>query len=120
MFLGVYVPLAAKITRMDSESWQARQVGTHSELRDLVSLAYVQANQKNYGIAARTAARFFNRVREVTRQTPDPNVKKTFEDLLITRDKVTAKLARGDAGVMADLQDLFMGTRRVTGISAEQ
>jgi hypothetical protein len=120
VFLVGYVPQYAKVNRLDSELRQARQVGTYSELRDLMGLAYVQANQKNYGIAAGITARFFNRVREVSNQTPDPNVKKTFEDLLITRDKVTAELAKGDAGVMADLQDLFMKTRRATGASADQ
>ena len=46
---------------------------TAAELRDLVGLAYFQVNQKNYGIAAGTIARFFNRVREVANQAPDAN-----------------------------------------------
>ena len=85
-----------------------------------MGLAYVQANQKNYGIAAGTTARFFNRVREVANQTPDSNAKKAYEDLLIPRDKITAELAKGEAGVMGDLQDLFVKTRKATGTSTEQ
>jgi hypothetical protein len=65
-------------------------------------------------------ARFFNRVREVANQTPDANAKKAYEDLLIPRDKITAELAKGEAGVMGDLQDLFVKTRKATGASAEQ
>ena len=105
---------------MRSKQRQARQGNTSAELRDLAGLAYFQANQKNYGIAAGTAQRFFNRVREVANQTPDASARKSYEDLLISRDKITAELAKGDAGVMGDLQDLFVKTRRATGISTEQ
>jgi hypothetical protein len=81
----------------------------------LAGLAYVQANQKNYGIAAETTARFFGRVREMANQTTDAAAKKSLEDLLASRDKITADLAKGDAGVMSDLQELFAKTRQATG-----
>ena len=64
--------------------------------------------------------RFFNRVREAANQTPDANARKTYEDLLVSRDKIAAQLAKGDAGVMGDLQDLFVKTRKVTLTPAEQ
>lgn len=120
VFLAGFVPQYAKVNRLDTELRQARQENISTGLRDLVGLAYVQANQKNYGIAAGTTARFFNRVREVSNQTPDANAKKTYEDLLVSRDKITAALAKGEAEVMADLQDLFLKTRKATGASAEQ
>jgi hypothetical protein len=37
----------------------------------LIGLAYLQANQKNYGLAAETAGRFFDRVRKLANQTQD-------------------------------------------------
>jgi len=120
VFLAGFVPQYVKVNRLDSELQQVRQRNISAELRDLVGLAYVQANQKNYGIAAGTTARYFNRVREVANETPDANAKKTYEDLLVFRDKITAGLAKGDAGVIADLQDLFVKTRRATGATAEQ
>jgi hypothetical protein len=43
-----------------------------------------------------------------------------YEDLLISRDKITAELAKGDPGVMGDLEDLFVRTRKATGAPAEQ
>jgi hypothetical protein len=119
-FLAGFVPQYAKVNHLDAELRQARLGNTSAELRDLVGLAYFQANQKNYGIAAGTAGRFFNRVREVANQTPDANAKKMYEDLFVSRDKITAELAKGDAGMMADLQDLFVKTRRATGASTEQ
>jgi hypothetical protein len=117
-FLAGFVPQYLKVNHLDAELRQARLGNTSAELRDLVGLAYFQANQKNYGIAAGTTGRFFDRVREVANHTPDANAKKTYEDLLGSCDKITAELAKGDAGVMADLQDLFVKTRRTTGASA--
>lgn len=118
-FLAGFVPQYLKVNRLDTELRQARLENTSADLRDLVGLAYFQANQKNYGIAAGTTGRFFNRVREVANHTSDANAKKTYEDLLGSRDKITAGLAKGDAGVMADLQDLFVKTRRATGASTD-
>ena len=120
VFLAGFVPQYAKVNRLEAELRQAQMGNASAELRDLAGLAYIQASQKNYGIAAETAARFFNRVREAANQTPDGNARKTYEDLLISRDKIAAQLAKGDAGVMGDLQDLFVKTRKVTLAPAEQ
>src|ERR1700675_518706 len=118
VFLAGFLPQYVKANRLDNELRQTRQENTSAEIRDLAGLAYVEANQKNYGIAAGTTTRFFSRVREVANQTPDANAKKNYEDLLISRDKITAELAKGDAGVMGDLQDLFVRTRKDTGASS--
>ena len=119
VFMAGFVPQYIKANRLDNELQQARQANFGAELRDLVGLAYVQANQKNYGLAAATTTRFFNRVRDVANQMTDPNARKGLENLLVTRDKVTAALAKGDAGVVGDLQELFIKTRRATGGSGE-
>jgi hypothetical protein len=119
VFLAGFVPQYVKVNQLEAELQQARQGNTSAELRDLAGLAYVQANQKNYGIAAGTTARFFSRVREAAKQTPEANARKTYEDLLTTQDKITAGLAKGDAGVMGDLQDLLVRTRKATGASSE-
>ena len=119
VFMAGFVPQYIKANRLDNELQQARQANFGAELRDLVGLAYVQANQKNYGLAAATTTRFFNRVRDVANQMADPNARKAVENLLVTRDKVTAALAKGDAGVVGDLQELFIKTRRATGGSGE-
>jgi hypothetical protein len=118
-FLVGFIPQYLKANRLDTELQQARQANFGAELRDLIGLAYVQANQKNYGLAAATMTRFFNRTRDVANQIADPNARKGLENLLVTRDKVTAALAKGDAGVVGDLQELFMKTRQATGGSAE-
>ena len=115
VFLAGFVPQYVKANRVENELRQARQANASAELRDLAALAYVQANQKNYGLAAETTTRFFSRVHEVANQTADPNSKKALEGLLVSRDEITAELARGDAGVMGGLQELFAKARQVTG-----
>ena len=88
-------------------------------LHGTIGFAYVQASQKHYDLAAETSSRFFNRVREVANQTQDANRRKGLEDLLALRDSVTAALAKGDAAVMGDLQQLFVKVRQVTRSSRE-
>jgi hypothetical protein len=119
VFLIGFVPSYVKANRLENELRQSRQDGAGAELRDLIALAYVQANQKNYGLAAETSSRFFNRAREVASQTQDASRRKALEDLLASRDKVTAQLAKGDAAVTGDLLELFNKTRQATrGASA--
>ena len=119
VFLVGFVPQYVKVNRLENELRQSRQEATGAELLDLIGFAYVQASQKNYGLAAETSSRFFNRVREVANQTQDANRRKGLEDLLALRDSVTAALAKGDASVMGDLQQLFVKTRQVTRSSSE-
>jgi hypothetical protein len=54
VFLVGFIPQYVKANRLDTELRQARQANVTAELRDLIGLAYVQANQKNYGLAAAT------------------------------------------------------------------
>jgi hypothetical protein len=115
VFLLGFIPQYLKANRLDSQLRQARQANVAAELRDLIWLAYVQTNQKNYGLAAATTTQFFNRVRDVANQTVDPNSKKGLENLLVARDGVTAALAKGYPAVAGDLQELFLKTRQATG-----
>lgn len=112
-FLGGFVPQYSRAVRLESELEQARQDRDLAQLRDLISMAYFQATQRNYGLAAGASTEYFNRVREVSAQTSDPAAKKQLEEISSLRDKVTSLLARGDAAVMSDLQNLFQKTREV-------
>jgi hypothetical protein len=114
VFLIGFVPQYSRANRLDSELRQSREAYAGADLRDLIGLAYLQANQKNYGLAAETTSQFFNRVREVANQTQDAARRKSLEDLLASRDRITAQLAKGDPAVTGDLQDLFIKTRTVT------
>ena len=119
VFLVGFVPQYVKANRLENELRQSRQENAGAQLRDLIGLAYVQANQKNFGLAAETTSRFFSRVREIANQTPDASSRKALEDLLTLRDRVTAELAKGDAAAMGDLQELFVKTQQATRSSGE-
>jgi hypothetical protein len=119
VFLVGFVPQYVRASRLENELRQSRQENAGAQLRDLMSLAYVQANQKNFGLGAETTSRFFSRVREMANQTPDASSRKALEDLLALRDRVTAELAKGDTAAMADLQELFDKTRQATRSSRE-
>ena len=119
VFLLGFVPQRIKANRLETEVRQFRQEIAGDQLRDLIGLAYVQANQKNYGLAAETSSRFFSRAREMANQTQAASSRKALEDLLALRDKVTSELAKGDATVMGDLQELFVKTRQATRSSSE-
>jgi hypothetical protein len=119
VFLVGFVPQYVKANRLENELRQSWQENRGSQLRDLIGLAYVQANQKNFGLGAETTSRFFSRVREMANQTPDASSRKALEDLWALRDRVTAELAKGDAAAMGDLQELFVKTRQATRSSRE-
>jgi hypothetical protein len=114
VFLAGLIPFYVRAVRLERQLGQAQQAIAYGELRDLSALAYVQASQKNYGLAAETAARFFARVRQAINQTQDENAKKAFEALLTPRDKIIAELAKGDATALSDLESLFLRTREAT------
>jgi len=112
VFLAGFVPQYIKVKRLENDLSAARQENALAELRDLAGLAFVQASQKNYGLAAATSNQFFTRTREIANQLPDANGRKALEDLLASQDKITAELAKGDPEALGDLQVLFDKTRQ--------
>ena len=116
-FSAGFLPQYAKGKRLERELGEARQENSLAQLRDLAGLAYLQASQKDYGLAGGTSTRFFDRARAVVYQTPDSSRSKPLEDLLSLRDQITGELARGDAGALNDLQTLWVKTRQATAAS---
>jgi hypothetical protein len=119
-FLVGFLPQYVKAQHLETELREAQQANAGAELRDLVAQAYVQANQKNFGLAAETCSRYFNRTREVASQTTNAVAKSILENALSLRDKVTAELAKGDPAVIGDLQDLFTKTQQATRPAGQQ
>jgi len=75
VFLAGFVPSYVKANRLENELREARREQGLAQLRDLASLAYFQASQKDYGLASGTSTRFFDRLRQVADQarTPAPD-----------------------------------------------
>ncbi len=117
-FLGGYLPEHSKVSKLEDELREAKRQSTLARLRDLSGLAYIQASQKNYGLASKTSAAFFKQLQEVVDQTADATAKQTFQDLLSTREKIAAELEKGDAEVMNDLHPLFVKTQQLAGSAA--
>jgi hypothetical protein len=46
---------------------------------------------------------------------PGTNGRKALEDLLVSQDKITAEVAKGDPEALGDLQVLFDKTRQAAG-----
>jgi hypothetical protein len=119
-FLLGFIPQYAKTRHLTTELRTTQQERSGAELRDLAGLAYLEAAQKNYGLAADTSGRFFALVTEAVNQTTDANRKKALEDLAAAHDKVMAALAKADPGVVTDLADLFTRTRQATQAATSQ
>ena len=117
-FLAGFLPSYAKGKRLENDLRQAQQENRLAQLRDLAGVAYLEASQKNYGLAAGASARFFERTREVAAQTPQSGGRTALQDLLSGQDKITALLAKGDPAVLDNLQTLFVKTRQATGIAS--
>lgn len=114
VFLAGFLPSYFKAHRLELELRSARWEVQLAQLRDLASLTYFQANQKDYGLASATSTQFFDRTRAVANQAPDANVKGPLEELLRSRDQITAELAKGDPAVLNELQALNAKTRVAT------
>jgi hypothetical protein len=112
VFLGGFLPERSKVNRLEDDLREARRQTALAKLRDLSGLTYIQASQKNYGLASKTSAAFFGLVQEVASQTADAAARKPYEELLGMREKITAELAKGDAEVMNDLHPLYLKTQQ--------
>ncbi len=77
VFLAGFVPQYIRVKRLENDLSVARQENALAQLRDLAGLAFVQASQKNYGLAAGTTKQFFSRTREVANRAPDANGRKS-------------------------------------------
>ena len=77
------------------------------ELALLRGYAYLKTNLRNCGLASQYSTRFFDRVRAMTIQAPDPGRQAFLHAAQARRDLVTEGLAKGDSGTVAALQDLF-------------
>ena len=116
-FLAGFIPSYVKGKRLENELRAAKQENSLAQLRDLACLVYLQASQKDYGLAARTSTRLFDRTQEEANQTPDSSGRKHLEALLSLRDPITAMMAKGDPEVLDDVQALLVKTRLATTIS---
>jgi len=113
-FLGGFIPQYLKARETSEQlSTQSRELSTcrlsqHlSNLRDSAAMAYLQATQKNYGIAAEYTRQLFEQAQQTAGQTDDPAVQKLLGEVMAARDPIMADLANGDAAVVSKLQPVL-------------
>ena len=104
-FLGGYLPEHSKASKLQDELQAARQEAAMARLRDLSATMYIQASQKNYGLASKTSAVFYGLLQRESN--------KQFDELLATREKIASGLSKGDPEVMNDLHPLFLKTQEL-------
>jgi hypothetical protein len=115
-FLIGFVPEYVKAERLQGKVETLRNDKGQAELRDLAALAYVQANQKNYGLATETSSRLFDRLRVAADQANNPEMRKALSTILAMRDQTIAELAKGDPAAVTDLAQVYLKTRQATAV----
>jgi hypothetical protein len=79
-----------------------------AEVRRSAALTYVAATQLNYGTASGYANRFFDQVRQLAATTSDSSGRSMLSDVLSSRNKIMADLAKGDPQVVSELQPILL------------
>lgn len=112
-FLGGFIPqysrsrtLNETLTVSKAQLDACRSGDQLSELRDTAALMYLEATQK-YGTSAGYATRFFDQVQRLLSNSKDETLRGMLRDLSAGRDQITADLAKGDAGVVSEMQPLL-------------
>lgn len=118
-FLAGFLPAYVKVLGLEKELRAAQQENNALQLRDISSLLYLQAIQKDFGLAADTSTRFFDRVQAVAGRTSDTGDKALLEAILVQRDRITSELARGSPEAMSELHTLVVDTRAATARSTD-
>jgi hypothetical protein len=118
-FLVGFVPQYNKMRRLGSELESVKQqlsscqLGSRlSQLRDTAALIYLEATRKNYGLAGEHSARFFDEAHQLAEQTSEGTLRTSLQELLASRDVITAGLAKGDPAVVPELQTLLARAER--------
>lgn len=110
-FLVGFIPLYSRSQRLQQElSASTKQLeschlsGQLSQLRDTATMMYLEAAQKNYGEAAGYSGEFFDQAQRIASSTEDPALRNLLHDILVTRDQITANLAKGDAAALPAIE----------------
>jgi hypothetical protein len=78
-----------------------------AQLRDTATMMYLEAVQKNYGKAGEHSKEFFDQAQRIVSNMDDPGLRNLLRDTLISRDQITADLAKGDAAALSEIQPVL-------------
>lgn len=103
-----FVPEYLKAHRAEEELTTCNASMQLAEARQTGALMYVSATQLNYGVASGYAQQFYSQVQRLASSASDAGVRSSMNDVLSTRDKVTADLAKGSNEVVSELQPVLL------------
>jgi hypothetical protein len=78
-----------------------------SQLRDTATVMFLEAVQKNYGKAGEYSKEFFDQAQRIESSAGDSALRNLLRDTLVSRDQITADLAKGDAAALSEIQSLL-------------
>lgn len=78
-----------------------------SQLRDVGTMMYLEAVQKNYGKAGEYSKQLFDHAQTLVGSAEDPGLRNLLLDILASRDQITADLAKGDAAALLEIQSIL-------------
>ena len=113
-FLVGFILQYARLQRLQKElSASTKQLGSCqsseqlSQLRDKATMMYLEAVQKNYGVAGEYAKEFLDQAQRIVSSTEDLALRDLLRDTLATRDQVTGDQAKGDAAALSEIQAIL-------------
>jgi hypothetical protein len=78
-----------------------------TQLRDTATMMYLEAAQKNYGLAGEYAKECFDQAQRIVSSTEDLALGNLLRDSLATRDQITGDLAKGDAAALSEIRSIL-------------
>ena len=78
-----------------------------AQLSDTTTMMYLEVVQKNYGKAGEYSGEVFDQAQQIASSTEDPALRNLLREVLVTRDQITADLAKGDPAALSEIQRLL-------------
>ena len=113
-FLIAFILQYSRLHRVQQDlSASTKQLGSCqssqqlAQLRDTTTRMYLEVVQKNYGKTGEYSGEVFNQAQQIASSTEDPALRNLLREVLVTRDQITADLAKGDPAALSEIQRLL-------------
>ena len=113
-FLIAFILQYSRLQRVQEDlSASTKQLGSCqssqqlAQLRDTTTMMYLEVVQKNYGKAGEYSGEVFDQAQQIAGSTEDPVLRNLLREVLVTRDQITADLAKGDPAALSEIQRLL-------------
>jgi hypothetical protein len=114
VFLLGFVPQYLEKRQIQSEIAISSEKLKMSELRDLAGMMLLEVLRQNYGVARDYSSQYFDKLRNTSEQVENSTLKTSLQELLNSRDTVTAALSKADPDSASQLQAMFAKTQAAT------